>query len=209
MAYIYKITNDINGKVYIGKTQFSIEKRFKEHCHDRTKQRCEKRPLYAAMNKYGIEHFHIEFLEQTDMPEEREIYWIKYFNSYHYGYNATRGGDGKKYIDYDLVVKTYQDLQNVKEVSEKLHIDQGYVSEILKSKNIKVLDSSKVMQNKVKSINQFTLDHEYIATYPSATAAAKAVSKAKPGGGGPHCAIARCCKGEQKTAYGFLWEYAD
>lgn len=27
MAYIYKITNDVNGKIYIGKTEFSIEKR--------------------------------------------------------------------------------------------------------------------------------------------------------------------------------------
>ena len=59
MAYIYKITNDINGKIYIGKTYNSIEKRFKEHCKDRLKRKCEQRPLYSAMNKYGIEHFYI------------------------------------------------------------------------------------------------------------------------------------------------------
>ena len=35
MAYIYKITNDVNGKIYIGKTYNSIEKRFKEHCRER------------------------------------------------------------------------------------------------------------------------------------------------------------------------------
>lgn len=34
MSYIYKITNKINKKLYIGKTEFSIEKRFKEHCSD-------------------------------------------------------------------------------------------------------------------------------------------------------------------------------
>ena len=34
MAYIYQITNDINNKIYVGKTEFSIEKRFKEHCSD-------------------------------------------------------------------------------------------------------------------------------------------------------------------------------
>lgn len=34
MSYIYKITNKINKKLYIGKTEFSIEKRFKEHCAD-------------------------------------------------------------------------------------------------------------------------------------------------------------------------------
>ena len=95
MAYIYQITNDINGKIYIGKTEFSLEKRFKEHCQDAFRERCEKRPLYAAMRKYGIEHFHIELLEETDNPEERETFWIEEKQSFKFGYNATLGGDGK------------------------------------------------------------------------------------------------------------------
>ena len=52
------------------------------------------------MNKYGIEHFHIELIEETDNPEEREIYWIEKLGSFKNGYNATLGGDGKKYLDY-------------------------------------------------------------------------------------------------------------
>ena len=59
------------------------------------------------MRKYGIEHFHIELIEETDNPEEREVYWIEQKQSFKYGYNATMGGDGRKYIDYDLVVATY------------------------------------------------------------------------------------------------------
>ena len=52
MAYIYKITNLINGKVYIGKTsEKTIEERFKIHIKDSKKEHCEKRPLYDAMNK--------------------------------------------------------------------------------------------------------------------------------------------------------------
>ena len=74
MAYIYKIVNDINDKVYIGKTENSIEKRFKEHCKDAFRNRNEKRPLYSAMRKYGIEKFHIELIEKTNIPEEREIF---------------------------------------------------------------------------------------------------------------------------------------
>lgn len=38
MSYIYKIINDINNKIYVGKTDFSIEKRFKEHCNDAFKK---------------------------------------------------------------------------------------------------------------------------------------------------------------------------
>jgi len=58
-GFIYVITNDINGKQYIGKTTDTIEKRFKTHLEEYQKFRCEKHPLYVAMNKYGIEHFSV------------------------------------------------------------------------------------------------------------------------------------------------------
>lgn len=57
MAFIYKITNDINQKIYIGMTERTIKERFKEHCQEYKRERAEKRPLYSAMKKYGIEHF--------------------------------------------------------------------------------------------------------------------------------------------------------
>lgn len=57
MGYIYCITNLVNQKKYVGKTIYSITERFKEHCSDSKRERCEKRPLYDAMNKYGIENF--------------------------------------------------------------------------------------------------------------------------------------------------------
>lgn len=109
MAYIYKIINDINNKIYIGKTNFSIEQRWKEHCKDRKRRNYEKRPLYSAMNKYGIEHFHIEMLEKCSIEQasEREIFWIEYYGSFKNGYNATVGGDGKAYLDYNLIYQTY------------------------------------------------------------------------------------------------------
>ena len=53
------------------------------------------------MNKYGIEHFHIEEIEECDdnIVNEREVYWIKFYNSYHNGYNATYGGEGRREYD--------------------------------------------------------------------------------------------------------------
>ena len=62
------------------------------------------------MRKYGIEHFHIELIEETDNPEEREVFWIENKRSFKNGYNATKGGDGRPYLDYDLIISTYNEV---------------------------------------------------------------------------------------------------
>lgn len=211
MAYIYQITNDINQKIYIGKTECSIEKRFKEHCWDVFRERNEKRPLYNAMRKYGIEHFHIELIEETDSPEEREIYWIEEKQSFKNGYNATVGGDGRKYIDYDLVVKTYQDLQNIKLVAKQLHHDESTISKILKEKNIDIKSSVEWMrENRGKKVGQYDLNDNFIQSFNSRGLASKylidnhyTTSTAIDAVAGR---IGQVCNGKRKTAYGFKWK---
>ena len=102
---IYIIKNDLNNKVYIGKTLLpSINDRFKEHLKDAPRRNFEKRPLYRAINKYGADHFYIVLLEECDISilSEREIYWINYYSSYSKGYNATIGGDGKPLYEKSL-----------------------------------------------------------------------------------------------------------
>ena len=150
---IYKIYNDINDKLYIGKTVSSIEKRFQEHCDDSKKGRCEKRPLYNAMNKYGIEHFFIELIEECDLKElsEKEIYWIGYYNSYKNGYNATLGGDGKILYDYDLIVQLYQNGLTGKEIANQLVCDIDTVRKALLSAGLNPNDNMiKLLSKKVE-----------------------------------------------------------
>lgn len=209
MAYIYQIINDVNGKIYIGKTDFSIEKRFKEHCRDSQKPAKEHRPLYSAMRKYGIEHFHIELLEETNNPEEREIYWIETKRSYKYGYNATIGGDGRKYIDYDLVIATYHALKSVKDTAFSLKIDERYVARILKENGTEVLSSQSVIKAKYGHIiNQFTLDGKFIKSFSSAKEAAREIRPNTSSLGGVTSHITDVCKGKRQTAYGFKWQFA-
>ena len=208
MAYIYKIINDINDKIYIGKTEFSIEKRFQEHCKDSKKRNKEKRPLYNAMNKYGIEHFHVELVEETDKPEEREIYWIKQFNSYHNGYNATLGGDGKTYLDRQLLIDTYLQNHNLTLTAKILKVDVGYLSKILKENNIEVKSSQEINKEKSgKKVEQYNLKGEYIQTFSSIKDATKAV---KPNSNyeSTHGHISQVCNGKRKTAYGYIWKFA-
>ena len=210
MAYIYKIVNEINDKIYIGKTEFSIEKRFKEHCKDFSKERCKDRPLYRAMNKYGIENFHVELIEETDNPEDREIYWIEYFGSFKNGYNATVGGDGRKYIDYDLVVATYNQTQSLIETAKLCGCNRTYVGKILQSRKILTLPSAEVNKNKYgQYIDQFDINNNYIKTFKSIKEAAKELRPDSVSLGGVTSHISDVCKGKRKTAYGYIWRYSN
>lgn len=216
MAYIYKITNDINQKIYIGKTEFSIEKRFREHCQDSQKKTEEHRPLYAAMRKYGIEHFNIELLEETDNPEEREIFWIEQLGSFKNGYNATMGGDGKKYIDYDLVVNTYLQTKNAIKTANIIGINSSSVYNILRCRNIPCMWDRKLQakENQEKYGKKCALindSNEIIQIFPSLSEAARFVinnklsSDNKISSIGNH--ISKVCSGKQKTAYKHKWKF--
>ena len=93
MGYIYKIINQINGKVYIGQTNLpTIQGRFNEHI--KKMKAHVNRYLYDAMNCYGIDNFTIEEVEQCDKEnlDEKEIYWIAYYKSdnRNFGYNMTK-----------------------------------------------------------------------------------------------------------------------
>lgn len=206
MAYIYKITNLKNDKVYIGKTLYSVDYRWKQHIRDSKKERCENRPLYAAINKYGIENFVIETIEECDgqIADEREKYWIEQYRSFKNGYNATIGGDGKPYLDYDLIINTYKITNSIVETAKICQCNEKTVSLILKSQNILTLSSQEVNRNKYGTfINQYDLQGNFIRSFPSVREAAKSLNKA----GVSH--ISDVCKGKRKTAYGFKWSYAD
>lgn len=213
MAYIYQITNDVNGKIYIGKTEFSIEKRFKEHCADAFRDRNEKRPLYAAMRKYGIEHFHIELLEETDNPNERETYWIEQKHSFKHGYNATMGGDGKRYLDYEIIIKTYQEVQNMEKTAKICGVSKDSVSHVLSEYNIPKISSQEIaIKEQSKIVGMYDLKtSELICTFPSLIAAAKYCiengisSNVQPRGVSAH--IGQVCNGKRKQTLGYLWKY--
>ncbi len=209
MAYIYQIQNDINNKIYIGKTEFAIQKRFKEHCSDAFKRKNEKRPLYSAMRKYGIEHFHITLIEETDNPNEREIYWIEKLQSFKNGYNATTGGDGKKYLDYNLIIKTYNKLKNIEKTAQVCKVHRDSVTQILKENNIPILSSSEININNFGNTVGMYQNNQLLNVFPSYNEAARFLinnnyTNAKIDGISTD--IGRCANNKRKTAYGFVWK---
>ena len=214
MGKIYKIINDINDKVYVGKTMNSIEKRFKEHCADSTRRDEENRPLYRAMNKYGIEHFSIHLIEECPDEEAsaREQYWIGFYKGYTNGYNATRGGDGKAYIDVSELLRLWELGKSLSEISEIVHHDKSWISILLKEKGIK---ESEILERGMSKKGVEMLDkntEEVLNTFSSTRDAARYLIKEKglkpsnEGGYSGH--ISEVCQGKRKTCQGYKWRYS-
>jgi group I intron endonuclease len=89
---IYKITNLVNGKIYIGQTTQSIETRWRQHCSK--SEGCIA--LVHAIQKYGRENFTVEQIDvasDRDELDEKEKYWIEHYDCIApKGYNLTSGG---------------------------------------------------------------------------------------------------------------------
>lgn len=98
MIGIYKITNKVNNKCYIGCSK-SIKDRWTAHKNDshNPNDKCYNTKFYRALRKYGIDNFNFEVLEEcsVDLLFKKEIEYIQSFNSTNdeYGYNTSIGGD--------------------------------------------------------------------------------------------------------------------
>lgn len=97
-GYIYKITNKVNGKVYIGQTRTTLEKRFLGHCRDCNKH---QHKFARALRKYGCDQFKIEPIEVIESTSKedlsiilntKETEYISKLNTMKNGYNSTTGG---------------------------------------------------------------------------------------------------------------------
>ena len=131
MCGIYKITNLCNGKIYIGQS-VDIQRRWRDH-----KNCTSDYALYRAFRKYGLENFQFDVIEEcnVDQLNEREKYWINYYDSFFHGYNETLGGDGggskltKENVKMVIELLLQGDLTNV-EIAEKAAISENMVSAI-------------------------------------------------------------------------------
>lgn len=100
VGHIYCVTCLVNGKMYIGQTTNTIEKRFNGHIKDSKKSDYK---FYRAIRKYGPENFTVEELASYSAPTKQELKpildeaekkFIKQYDSRKRGYNSTDGGDG-------------------------------------------------------------------------------------------------------------------
>lgn len=226
MGYIYKIYNNFDNNIYIGQTKRTIQERWTQHknCIYDTDTL-----LYNAMKKYGIDKFNIIEIEEckNELLDEREIYWISYYNSYNNGYNMTTGGN--KGPDTSIPVNQY-DLNGNYITTFKSRIDaangdaskahaigrccNGFLNSSCghqwrnftgDTNNITKVKNSKP---KYRLVAQYDLNNNLLKKYNSITEAARTLveeDKVRVTAN----QIQQVCKGNRKTAHGYIWKYVN
>lgn len=131
MIGIYKITKKENGKSYIGQSN-NIERRIKEHQSKRT----HPYPIENAIQKYGKDAFTYEVLEECKLEEldEKEKYWIAYYNTYKgFGYNCNEGGGKSSGENNPKARLTEEDVKYIRNAYNN-HLRRREVYELFKEK---------------------------------------------------------------------------
>lgn len=178
MGYIYKITNLINQKGYIGLTRRKPETRWYEHFNTCYGSKGQKFHIHNAILKYGWVNFSFEILEEVaeDEINERERYWIQYYNTYDNGYNETLGGEGAVKYDYKEFLQLWNEGLTVNEIASKMSCSRNTVYYALSSiegwreeaiarrweNNLQAMNEAHS-----KSIDVYDLNGEFVGTFSS------------------------------------------
>lgn len=160
-GFIYRITNKVNGKSYIGQTRYTIEFRWRQHQHKK-----DNTYFHNAIKKYGPDNFIVEALEECDVQNlnTREIYYIAKYDTFNNGYNLTIGGDGNKRLvltdsQYDEIKELYLSGFSSNKIATLYQLDKGTIVKILKGLNVKI-------RNNKLNINKQELQ-ELVSDYQS------------------------------------------
>lgn len=125
LGYIYKITNKLNGKVYVGLTIQNVETRYKQHLYLLENNKHHSTKLQKDFNTYGKENFLFSFnlyeINGIEELAELEKEAIESSQSYKNGYNMTNGGEcGKSTIPEKNKILIYHLCKNYKGIYHKL-----------------------------------------------------------------------------------------
>lgn len=213
MGFIYKITNKINGKCYIGKTEQSIEKRFREHISDSKRERHKERPLYRAMTKHGIENFTVELIEECNATVEREIYWIDFYKSYgSSGYNATKGGDGKFRVNHSEIINFFKlnmMTHSINHIAEIFEVDPTTVKTIVVGAGLDI-PKERTTNRLKETIGRKVYCIELQKVFDTAADASRFLVNMLNKDCDPvfyTSHIVACCKGKRKSVFKHKFEY--
>ena len=177
MGFIYIIKNDINNHVYIGQTSRSIEIRWKEHI------RQTNQIVNLAIQKYGVEHFWVEQIEECDdnLLDERERFWINQYNSFNDGYNVTTGGQDNQKAQTNKVqevLNLWNKGLTVNRIVDQTKLNVETIRNYLNKngithEQIKKRANVYIGQAKAKIIYQYSSDNQLIQSWSSTAEAVR------------------------------------
>lgn len=191
---IYKITNKVNGKIYIGQTKQRLAKRWSNHCCKNS--HCSI--LHSAILKYGSENFTVEQIDvasNKDELDKKEIFWIRHFDCVApNGYNISTGGNGNRGYKptKETLMKRSLSLKGIhmgdNNPAKRMDV-RVKMSEAAKKRT----GSLSCRGKKVKCIDTGEI-------FPTAKEAGKYI-------GCTYKNICAACNGKRKTCGGYRWEY--
>lgn len=166
---VYKITNKVNNKVYIGITSKGISARWKEHIYS-AEHGCPFK-LHNAIRKYGKENFSIELIDFCNSWEElteKEQYYISEYKSLQdeYGYNMTEGGDGTFGRCHTEETKEKIRQKAIgREVTEATRLKLSEAGKIITEAREAYRNSGNIGSSRRKPVLQYTKDGKFISEY--------------------------------------------
>lgn len=205
MASIYKITNKINNKVYIGQTVQTIKGRWRQHVNEAYgEMKCAH--LHSAIRKYGEENFTIEEIENCpqELLDGREIFWIKEYHSVEDGYNISAGGKGtNKDIPQVELEQLWDQGLSTEEIAQQVGLTRQWVRQRLSAyKNYSPTEGNLrggrlAGKKKYQPVEQLDLDHNVINCFESIKEASEKTGITN---------ISRSCRKGTKAG-GYYWRY--
>lgn len=144
LGLIYIITNTINNKVYIGQTIQTLEERWVGHTRKGYSPNERNMHIKRAILKYGKENFTIAKIEEcpVELLDERERFYIQYYDSYYTGYNSTFGGKGTQKLcklsseKMSLCIELYKEGFSLRDIAKEFNVDKQTIKHMLKTNNI-------------------------------------------------------------------------
>lgn len=137
---IYKVTNQANGKIYIGQTTKTLKARMTQHLSHAKKDTSRKGYFQRALKRHGHQNFMWEVIDQGDSPEElndKEEDWIIYYGSYgKNGYNLTPGGNqnaiqGQSIYVFSIDGQFLSEHHSQAEAAQAYQLSSGIVTSVV------------------------------------------------------------------------------
>lgn len=133
MGIIYKITNTLDNKIYIGQTTRSVAERWREHKSKSAPS--DGTYLHNAIAKYGEENFTIEEIDNCPdvLLNDKESEWIIILDAmYPHGYNLTMGGEGNPKVNHSQIVSLWEDGKSLREIASIMGVNISTVGKHLR-----------------------------------------------------------------------------